>query len=70
MAWVYTHVNLPFIIPANTARMHVRTHAMSKVIGDVAAGLAHMHRLNIVHRDIKPANIFFFAPVSVPVPYD
>lgn len=27
------------------------------VVGDIAAALAHVHRLGIVHRDIKPANI-------------
>lgn len=28
-----------------------------RVLGDIAAGLAHLHRCKIVHRDIKPENV-------------
>lgn len=27
------------------------------VLSDIAAGLAHLHRRNLVHRDLKPANV-------------
>ena len=33
----------------------------------VAAGIEHLHVLNIIHRDIKPENIFVCADFSIRV---
>src|SRR5204863_9471457 len=33
----------------------------TRIVGDVAAGLAHAHGRGLVHRDLKPANILFDA---------
>lgn len=35
-----------------------------EILGQLAQGLAHLHKKKIVHRDIKPSNILVFAPPS------
>lgn len=35
----------------------LRPAEAARLVGDVAAGIAHAHRRGLVHRDLKPANV-------------
>jgi len=46
---------------------HKSEEILTKLVGDVLAGLAYLHRNGIIHRDIKPANILIKETVDGPV---
>src|SRR5687768_4416096 len=62
-----TYLRMPFLVmeylegqALSSIMKHQRLDALraTRIMADVARGLAHAHRTGIVHRDLKPSNIF------------
>ena len=62
-----TYLRMPFLVmeylegqALSSIMTHQRLDALraTRIMADVARGLAHAHRTGIVHRDLKPSNIF------------
>ena len=62
-----TYLGTPFLVmeylegqalSSLMAHEHLDALRATRIMADVARGLAHAHRTGIVHRDLKPSNIF------------